>query len=95
MTVAGITESKLDDSINDYEIIIEGHNIIRHDRHKKGGGVVCCVSNKICLNAKNCISNEIENIFIELLVLKTKPITVGIIHKPPDQLKFLETLSDS
>ena len=56
---------------------------------------MCCVSNKICLNAKNCISNEIETIFIELLMLKTKPITVGIIHKPPGQLRFLETLSDS
>ena len=53
------------------------------------------ISNKICFNAKNCISNEIENIFVELLIPKTKPITFGIIYKPLDQLRFLETLSDS
>ena len=29
-------------------------------------------------------SNEIENIFIKLLIPKTKPITVGIVYKPPD-----------
>ena len=33
--------------------------------------------------------------FIELLILKTKPKTVGLIYKLPDQLRFLETFSDS
>ena len=74
--VVGITESKLDDSINLCEICIEGYNIIRRDRNRKGG--VQCV--KICFNAKNCISNEIVNFFIELRIPKTKPITVGIIY---------------
>ena len=56
---------------------------------------MCFLSSKICYNAKNCVSNEIENIFIELFILETKPITVEIIYKPPDQSKFLETLSES
>ena len=51
-TVAGITESKLDDSINDWEICIERYNVIRRDWNTKGGSVVCYVSNKICSNAK-------------------------------------------
>ena len=33
--------------------------------------------------------------FIELLILKTKPKTFGLIYKLPDQLRFLETFSDS
>ena len=44
---------------------------------------------------KNCISNEIENIFARLLIPKTKPITVEIVYKPPDQTRFLERLSNS
>ena len=44
---------------------------------------------------KNCISNEAENIIIEFLIPKTKPITAGIAYKPPDQIRFLEILSDS
>ena len=95
MTVVGITESKLDDSINDSGICIEGYNIIRRDWNRKSRGLVCYISKKICFNAKNCISNEVENIFIELLIPKTKPLTFGTIYKPPDQLRFLETLSDS
>ena len=94
-TVVGITESKLDDSINDCEICIEGYNIIRRDQNTKGEDMVCYVSTKICFNAKNCILNKIDNIFTELLIPKTKPITVGIIYKPPEELRFLETLSDS
>ena len=33
--------------------------------------------------------------FIELLIPKTKSITVGIVYKPPDQTRCLEILSDS
>ena len=69
-TLAGITDSKLAGSINDCKICIEGYNIIRRDRNRKGGGVVCYVSNKMWINTKNCISNEIENTFIELLSRK-------------------------
>lgn len=43
---------------------------------------------------KCSISNQIENIFIGF-ILKTKPITVGTIYRPLDQLRFLTTLSDS
>ena len=54
------------------------------------------ISNSICYNNKGYISNKTENIFIEhfFLIPKTKPITAGIIHKPPDQLRFLNILSD-
>ena len=94
-TVIGITETKLDNSIGDSEISIDGHCATRRDRNRKGGGVICYVTNKICYNTKNCISNEIENIFVELLIPKTKPITVGIVYKPPDQTRFVEILSNS
>ena len=77
-TVIGITETKLDHSIGDSKISIDGYCAIRHDWNWKGGGVICYVTNKICYNTKNCISNEIENIFVELLIPKTKPITVEL-----------------
>ena len=94
-TVIGITETKLDSSISHSEISIDGYCVIRRDRNRKAGGVICYVTNKICYSTKNCISNEIENIFIELLIPKTKPIKFGIVYKPPDQARFLEILSDS
>ena len=93
--VIGITETKLDNLIGDSEIYIDRYFVIRHDRNRKGGGAICYVTNKICYNTKNCISNEKENIFITLLIPKTKSITVGIVYKPPDQTRFLEILSNS
>ena len=74
---------------------IKGHNMIRRDQKGNNSGVVCYVSTKICFNAKNFISNEIENILIELFILKTNPITAGILYKLPNQLKLLEKLSGS
>ena len=67
-TVIDITETKLDISIGDSEISIDGYCAIRHDRNRKGGGVICWFTNKICYNTENCFSNEIENIFVELLI---------------------------
>ena len=93
--VIGATETKLDNSIGDSEIPIDGYCAIQRDWNRKGGGVVCYVTNKICCNIKKCISNEIEKIFVELLIPKTKPITVGIVYTPPDQTSFLEILSNS
>ena len=89
LTVIDITEPKLDNSIGDWEISIDGYSAIRRYRNRKSEGVICYVTNKICYNTKNCISIEIENFFAELLISKTKPITVEIVYKPPDQTRFL------
>ena len=40
-------------------------------------------------------SSEIENIFRDILLPKTKPILIGILYRPPDQSKFLDNLSTS
>ena len=42
-TVIGITETKLDRTIFDTELYIEGYSIVRCDRGKKGGGVACYI----------------------------------------------------
>ena len=49
--VVRITELKLDDSINDCKICIKGYTM-RRDQNRKGRGVVCYASNKICFNTK-------------------------------------------
>ena len=38
------------------------------------------------------MSDNIENIFIDLLFPKTKPISVRIIYKPPSKTQFLEQM---
>ena len=43
-----ITESKIDNSISDSEISIDKYSVIRGDRHRKDGVVICYVTSKIC-----------------------------------------------
>ena len=38
--VVGITETKIDNSIGDSEISIDGYSAIQRDRNRKGGGVL-------------------------------------------------------
>ena len=88
--VIGISETKPQNC--DSEVTIDGYNIARSDRNRKGGGVACYIRSYICFNLKTCLSNNIENIFIDLLFPKTKPITVSVIYKPPNQTRFLEQI---
>ena len=81
--VIGITETKLGNTVYDSEVTVDGYNIVRNDRNRNGGGVACYIRNSICFNRKNCLPDNIENIFIDLFYPKTKPISVGIIYKPP------------
>ena len=89
--IIGIIESKLDNCVLDSEIQIDNYQILRFDRNRKGGGVACYVRNDLSYIEKDFFSEEIENIFFEILLLKTKPITVGIIYRPPNQKCFLQT----
>ena len=40
--VIGVTESKLDATVLDGEVNIDGYEVIRSDRNRHGGGVACC-----------------------------------------------------
>ena len=51
--VLGITESKLDSSVTNSEVNINGYSIIRHDRNRNGGSVAYYVRNDLCFNIKN------------------------------------------
>ena len=94
-TVIGITESKLDGSVLDGEINIDGYELVRSDRNRHGGGVACYIRNDISFSIRGDFSSEIENIFLDILLPKTKPILIGILYRPPDQSKFVDNLSTS
>ena len=70
--VIRITETKINNLIRDSKISIDGYCAVLRDQNKKSGGVILYVTSKICDNTKNWVSNEIENIFIKLLIPKGK-----------------------
>ena len=79
--VIGITKTKLDNILYDSEVAVDAYKIVRNDRNRNGGGVILggsYIRNKICFNKKACIFDNVENIFIDLLFPKTKPISARI-----------------
>lgn len=90
-----ITESKLDNWINNSKVWIECYSLIWHAQNWKSGGEVCYASSNIFCKTKICILNKIKNIFIDSCLSKIKPLIVGIKYKPKDQLKRPITLPDS
>ena len=89
ISVLGITETKLDNTVSNEELKIDGYNLLWSDRNKNGGGVACYIKNKINHNRQSSISENIENIVIDILLPKSKPIPVGIIYRPPIQVDFI------
>ena len=92
-SIIGITESKIDKSVTDSEISIDGYNLLRCDRNRRGGGVVCYIKNNICYNNHSKLPTNVEGIIFDILIPKTKSFTVGIFYRPPNQTDFIENIS--
>ena len=92
--VVGISESKLDKSITNSEILIDNYDLLRCDQNRNGGSVACYVRNDFSYTQKSIFPIDIENVFFEIHLPKTKPITVGIAYRPPNQINFIKTLSE-
>ena len=88
-----VIKSKLDSYIRDSEIQEDNYQILRCDRNRKVGGVASYVRNDLSHIEKKFFHEEIENIFFEILLPKTRPITVGIIYRPLNQHNFRQTLN--
>ena len=94
-SIIGISESKLDETVLEGEICIDGYELVRADRNRNGGGVACYIKSELAFNQRKDFSMDIENIFFDILLPNSKPILVGIIYRPPDQPGFLSKLTDA
>ena len=84
---------RVDESIFQSEIQIDNYDLLRCDRNRNGGGAACYIRSDINYVQKDLFPNVIENIFFEILLPKTSPITVGIMYRPPSQTNSLEILN--
>ena len=67
--IIGITESKLDNSILNSEIDIPGYDVLRSDRNRNGGGVVCYIRQNICYNIKNSIAQHCSYLLLRFFCI--------------------------
>ena len=89
-TLIGITESKLDKTIPDNEVKIDGYELKRADRNRQGGGVACYIRKHLSFNLRENFSVDLVNIFFDSFLPRSKPILIGIIYRPPDTSGFFK-----
>ena len=73
-SITGISESKLDSSILNSELDIDGYDLIRFDCSRKGGRFACYIKKSLSYNHKTSFYCNIESIFIDIFLPKSKPI---------------------
>ena len=78
----------LDETVLQSEMQISNYQFLRCDRNRNGGGVDYYIRSDIGYLPKQFFPKEIGNIFVEALLPKTKPVIVGIIHRPLIKVTF-------
>ena len=90
-----MSESKLDDTILDGELEINGYDLIRSSRNRHEGGVACYIKKDRAYNMRENISLDFEHLFFDILSPNCKRILIVILYRPPKQCGFLEKVSSA
>ena len=94
-SIVGIGETKFDVSISSSKIEIEGYDLLRLDRSRRGGGVACYIKKSSAYNSKEKFCKGTESIFIDIFLPKAKPTLVGILYRPPDKNDFVKKFEET
>ena len=91
-----INETRLDESISNVEVNIQGYNLWRKDRCRYGGGVA--IYTRDILNVREMSSfvpENIEAVCLEIIKPKTQPILITTVYRPPSSnTNFMDDLEN-
>ena len=65
-SIIGISENKLDETILSSELEVDGYDLIRLHRSRRGGGVACYIKISIAYSYKDSFCSKIEIIFVDI-----------------------------
>ena len=89
--ILAINESKIDDTVSDNEIHINGYNIIRNDRNRNGGGVLMYIRKPLSFSERNdLVPDLLEIICVEIKNLHNKSFVYA--HGIGRQVRILTCL---
>jgi exonuclease III len=95
-SIIAVSETWLDSTITDSEAKVEGYNLVRKDRDRHGGGVCLYIRENLSFNPRLDLQRQdVEAVFVDIMLPKTKPITVGAMYRPPKQSNFLELYQET
>ena len=93
-SIIGISEYKLDSSILNSELDIEDYELIRLSRSRREGGFECYITKSLSYNHKPSFLHNIESIFIDMFLTKSKSILVGVLYRPFDKPNFIQHVNN-
>nr|CAH7734072.1 unnamed protein product [Callosobruchus chinensis] len=91
-----LSETWLNNNINDNVIQINGYNVYRQDRDTRGGGLCIYVKSKYMTTKIDSLNETIGQLWIQVIVNKEKWV-IGTVYRPPSQdaSHFLSVFEDS
>lgn len=91
-----ITETWLDNSVTNTEVKIDGYSLLRKDRSRTGGGVCAYIRGDLAFTQRTDLQQtELEAIWFDILLPKTKPILVGNVYRPPKETDFINKFEET
>jgi exonuclease III len=87
--IVAINETKLDDSISDMQVSVDGHAIIRIYRFRGAGGVAMYVQETLNYREREDLCpHDLELVALEMLKNNSKPFLVSTWYRPPCHLVY-------
>ena len=96
--ILSFSETWLNDTVSDDEIVIPGYNCVRRDRQEKSGeGVAIFCRDSINFTVRKDLNNANEAVWTQVNRKNCNPLVVGCIYRPPDQAtnNFVDNFSES
>ena len=83
--VVAITETWLDSNFGDHELLMDGFNIFRKDRHiQRGGGVLLAVRNHLPCSRRFDLEVEVEMLALEICLTHKIRVVVAAFYRSPN-----------
>lgn len=89
-----ISETHLDETIEDTAVAIQGHSIFRLDRDRQGGGTDLNIQNSIPAKIrKDRGVNGVEALWLQVHIPHRKPILTCCCYRPPNSnIEYLDRI---
>ena len=92
--IIGISETKLDGTIQSSELEVDRYDLVRLDRSRRGDGVAHYIKSSIAYTYKESFYSNAESIFVDIFLPKSKPILLGILYRPPVKSDLVERINN-
>ena len=81
--IIGLSETRLDETVRDSDVNINGYSIYRNDRNANGGGVAIYVKESLSEPTVKIKSDKLELVALEFTSNHAKPFLVMCWYRPP------------